>query len=804
MRKEVLCVALVAAALCGCQSAPVLTLVKEGVPRSVIVIRDNPSLTVKLAANELASYVEKISGARLQTVKESGFDPAAGKLPILVGDSKALKKRGYDGAALDGEEWRILSTPDALILFGKDEAVRKKHQDPLSRLNKVGTLFAAYEFLRDELGVRWFWPGELGEHVPRQRTITLRGDLNVVRKPYLWQRHIRNILENRQLKRIAKKHNLSRKEIKRMRREWRLWCKRHFLGTTHHLGGGHAYNHWYTRFGKEHADWFCMDPDGERFTPRPNTKLKGHHFKICTSNPEVIEQALKDGLSYLDARPHAVAFSACPNDGQNFCMCPRCKALDNPKGAPLKFRYYTKKRGDIVIDYVQLTDRYCVFWNALADRLAKERPGKCVKTYAYGPYRKPPVSAKLRPNVIVGYVGAAVAGTEDRKQWDGWAKSGCKLFLRPNHLGGIYGFPTLFPRDLARDFKHCARTGMIAADMCTWHNHGASNGLDLYVLGRLLADHTLDTEDLIDEYCEKGFKEAAPAIKKYVKISEAFCRDYKKSARQGYGKDRALYFRRVGERFSKRYLDKLNACLKKARTLTHDELALKRIAFMKKGLTYAYMQSDILKLAYDVGTTGKNAQRLLDLVGEREAFYKENMYSFAVGVMGLKAKEDRRVFSGYFGIDFYDAYKGKKIVDVLAEWKFKTDEKETGEKQGWHKPACDDSGWKTLLAGKWWEAQGFEGYNGIAWYRRTIRVPEKLKGKKIILRFGGLDDKGWVYFDGKMIYNGEKEKARYLDPVVLDITDRLKFGRDHQIAVRVSDRRGAGGIWKPVVIYAAE
>ncbi len=30
----------------------------------------------------------------------------------------------------------------------------------------AGSMLAVYTLLEDHLGVRWFWPGEFGEHVP--------------------------------------------------------------------------------------------------------------------------------------------------------------------------------------------------------------------------------------------------------------------------------------------------------------------------------------------------------------------------------------------------------------------------------------------------------------------------------------------------------------------------------------------------------------------------------------------------------------------------------------------------------------
>lgn len=43
----------------------------------------------------------------------------------------------------------------------------------------------------------------------------------------------------------------------------------------------------------------------------------------------------------------------------------------------------------------------------------------------------------------------------------------------------------------------------------------ASNGLNYYILLKLMWNPNLDIENLINDYCEKGFGKAAPDIKNY-------------------------------------------------------------------------------------------------------------------------------------------------------------------------------------------------------------------------------------------------------------------------------------------------
>ena len=54
--------------------------------------------------------------------------------------------------------------PERLTVMGDDRKIEGKQLE-------YGTANAVYTFLQDQLGVRWLWPGELGEDVKPTRTI---------------------------------------------------------------------------------------------------------------------------------------------------------------------------------------------------------------------------------------------------------------------------------------------------------------------------------------------------------------------------------------------------------------------------------------------------------------------------------------------------------------------------------------------------------------------------------------------------------------------------------------------------------
>lgn len=64
----------------------------------------------------------------------------------------------------------------------------------------------------------------------------------------------------------------------------------------------------------------------------------------------------------------------------------------------------------------------------------------------------------------------------------------------------------------------------------------------------------------------------------------------------------------------------------------------------------------------------------------------------------------------------------------------------TGDDTAFSSVTFDDHAWKLVDVPSPWEPQGFDGYNGIAWYRVHFRVDSELVGKPLTLGLGKIDD----------------------------------------------------------------
>jgi hypothetical protein len=92
-------------------------LTEDGRPKATIVLAAAPSQSAWMAAMELQTHVQKITGAKLPIVSD---ERAVEGARVLVGDSRATAALKLSGASLDREEYVVRLLPDALVLLGRD------------------------------------------------------------------------------------------------------------------------------------------------------------------------------------------------------------------------------------------------------------------------------------------------------------------------------------------------------------------------------------------------------------------------------------------------------------------------------------------------------------------------------------------------------------------------------------------------------------------------------------------------------------------------------------------------------------
>jgi len=268
--------------LCLSLAAPAVardfSIAENGQPRATIVVADHTDVKVKTAADELQTYVEKISGAKLPISTDA--QTPAGHL-ILVGKSRladAMRVKIPSGltSARREEGFVILCKGDRLVLAGNNEGPYH------------GTEYAVYDLL-NRLGVRWYMPGEFGESVPHKLTIAFP-EVQVREKPDFlmrnWWLH-------------------ATPELAEQEKRWKLRNKMNPEPMFAVPGDSYARNILpEATYFKTHPEYFALNADGTRNPYLPNL-----------SNPKTVEVAAGIIKDYFKKHPDERSYGFAPDDG---------------------------------------------------------------------------------------------------------------------------------------------------------------------------------------------------------------------------------------------------------------------------------------------------------------------------------------------------------------------------------------------------------------------------------------------------------------------------------------------------------
>lgn len=136
----------------------------------------------------------------------------------------------------------------------------------------------------------------------------------------------------------------------------------------------------------------------------------------------------------------------------------------------------------------------------------------------------------------------------------------------------------------------------------------------------------------------------------------------------------------------------------------------------------------------------------------------------------------------------------ERIVNLNSKWKFSI-----GDSQKWASPTFNDDDWESILVPSEWENQGFQGYDGYAWYRTEFTLDAIYDKDNIYLNLGYIDDVDEVYINGVLVgFSGTfppnywtAYNAKRIYNVPREI---INFDGKNVISVRVYDAQLGGGI----------
>ncbi len=486
-----------------------LVIADKGQSLAPIILPEKHTPFMKEAAQDLAVYIEKISGAKPQ-IMEGAPSPIPAKA-IWVGYQPAVDKL-FPGQNLQfnhPEEVLNIANQNHILLSGRDvwDPANMTIPDRTGRKvvqgfqQEYGTCNAVYTFIQDQLKVRWFFPGSLGEDIIPSQTIAI--------PPFTYRYHPAIRDRSGILHQTALTNNKGTREEKKWARMQRLQL------SSLSMNASHAFAYWWERYGKTNPGIFALQQNGKR-EPEGNPL----NIKICMSNPDVWKLWMTEVENQLKTNPHTTVFSAAANDGwaRGHCTCPNCRAWDPPGftwQAPV------------------LSDREVHFANTLARMLKEKYPGKPYRVLimGYGFSRPAPTTVKPDDNVMVANVSNFLQRTDGfgdertlhRQQYADWGKVTRNLGWRPNignPAGVLMGMPDVAPHQAAEDMRFVTGNGCLGLYMDTYWEYWSTQGIQYYTLAQLAWNPYLNIDSLLDDYYSRAYGPAAAEMKSFWMLME--------------------------------------------------------------------------------------------------------------------------------------------------------------------------------------------------------------------------------------------------------------------------------------------
>jgi len=125
-------------------------------------------------------------------------------------------------------------------------------------------------------------------------------------------------------------------------------------------------------------------------------------------------------------------------------------------------------------------------------------------------------------------------------------------------------------------------------------------------------------------------------------------------------------------------------------------------------------------------------------------------------------------------------------LNLNGEWKFAFDDANVGIQQKWYLYPNFSSqivvpfSFQSPLSGI-----GDSDFHDVIWYHRDFTIPEAWSAKRVVLHFGAVDYRAWIWVNGQLVCTHEGGHT----PFQADMTDVLHDGAN-QLVVRVEDVSG--------------
>lgn len=561
--------------MCGIVWADAVTLVTGGHPAATIVVQKNADALVRAAAEDVRHYIRIIGGVELP-LQDNGEQVSG--TGIYVGQCDACGQSDLPARETNPETYTIRVRNGNLFLLGR---------------HAPATAFAVMSFIEDDLGVRWFAPGDLWEYVPQGApgalTVEVKNRVVVPDwSPRVWSGH-------------------------EWTKDWKTWLVHNKAICVPPVPFRNMQNFLHTVFAPEkyadsHPEYYPLI-DGTRWIPPKDERA----WRPCESNADVIRLTVEAAREYLDAHPEHNSFSLAMDDIEHICGCDNCRALDASPDDCAKERF---------------SDRHYKFVNAVARELAKTHPDRYIGTLCYRIARELPVTVdRLEPNVFISMTQCCAewwrpGRKEDDMQLTRSWRQRCLHMSRYDYMGLGFLTPRVFPHAMAEGMTFDHELGFEGVyNEC--YVILPNTAPMMWMTAKLQWNTELSADALLDEFYSRMFGNASAKMKEYYSLLEESWMT-SRPGRAGWG-HRNLSTQ--AHAMSVEDMDRAQDLIASAREETTDTNVLRRIDIVEAGLQYASYITRIYTLSEDLDRASlkarKEAEAVLAQAGELDRLITE-------------------------------------------------------------------------------------------------------------------------------------------------------------------------------------
>ena len=462
-----------------------LLIASENKTTYVITLAQDAIPAEKTAATQLQEYLRLSTGITFDIKSEENVP--LDRPQILVGVGARVK------SLLPKENWNTLAADEVVIKTIGNHLV-------LAGGRPRGTLYAVFQFIEEQLGVRWWTPTE--QHVPRHNQLIIPA-LNINYKPYFtYREHFTNTVMNDPLFATRMRENGENQK------------------QDEALGGHSTFLGWVHTFDKllppeiyfrDHPEWYSDQQNGNKPSTAASSMPLPQNSQLNLGNEEMRRELTKNALTWIRQNPEADIISISQNDNKNWCRTPYEEAMAQKEGSP--------------------SGALLKFVNAVAQDIEREFPKIQVETLAYHYTQKAPATIRPRSNVVIRLCSISAdfsrpldsdANSEFRDDLLRWKEIAPKLYVW-NYAGNFNNwiFPAPNMKPLAANLRFFAQNNVVGVfEQGDAYSNGTGDFIQLrtWLTAKLLWNPFQDEEKLTEQFLDGYYGKAAPYLKEYLSL----------------------------------------------------------------------------------------------------------------------------------------------------------------------------------------------------------------------------------------------------------------------------------------------